>query len=304
MKNSQENKLSMYETVMELLDANGSLVSTLPALVNAKSALVNKTLEIRAMNTVQQKSTKGKTQDKAARKLLLADTSYGVAAAVQAYASETENNDLYNLVNFTRSALRETEDEELPQVCQLIHDEANNVVGNLGDYGVDATDLSNLQDLITAWGTQSQAPRMAISERKAATETLPSLFKAADAILKKRMDKLMEKFRANERKFYDTYHVARIIVDLGRGPKKVARLGGVVVDNATGKPIKGATVQIGDVVVTTGADGRFVMEKVPFGERTAIVKAAGFMDLSKTGTVDGDRDDLEFNLDPIVPPTP
>ncbi|MCF8256957.1 MAG: carboxypeptidase-like regulatory domain-containing protein [Flavobacteriales bacterium] len=304
MKNSQENKLSMYETVGELLDANGTLVSTVPALVTAKSALVNKTLEIRAMNMVQKKSTKGKTLDKTARKNLLADTSYGVAAAVQAYAAETENNDLYNLVNFTRSALRETEDEELAQVCQLIHDQANGVVTSLGDYGVAVTDLVLLQGLITAWGTQSQAPRMAISERKAATHTLPSLFKAADAILKTRMDKLMENFRANERTFYDTYHVARKIVDAGHGPKKVAKLGGVVLDNPMGMPIKGATVQIGDVVVTTGADGRFVAEKVPFGERTVVVKALGFIELTETGTVDGDRDDLVFRLDPMVPPPP
>lgn len=185
-----------------------------------------------------------------------------------------------------------------------IHDEANGVLPSLGDYGVAVTDLMNLQGLITAWGTQSQAPRMAISERKAATQTLPSLFKDSDAILKKRMDKLMEKFRANERTFYDTYHVARIIVDAGHGPKKLAKLGGVVLGNPLGMPIAGATVQTGDVTGTTGADGRFVLEKVPYGERTVIVKATGFIDLSKTGTVDGDRDDMEFSLDPIVPPPP
>lgn len=294
----------MYETVIELLDANGALVATLPALVTAKSALVNKTLEIRAKSLVQKKSTKGKTQDKAARKLLLADTSYGVAAVVQAYAAETENNDLYNLVNFTRTALRETEDEELAQVCQLIHDEANEVIGSLGDYGLTAAELGTLEGLITAWGTQSQAPRMAISERKAATQTLPSLFKASDVILKTRMDKLMENFRANERTFYDTYHVARRIVDMGHGPKKSAKLAGVVLNSMTETPIAGATVQIGDQMVMSGADGRFVMEKVPYGETNVLVTAPGFMDLSETGTVDASRDDIEFRLEPMMAPPP
>jgi len=301
MENAQENKLSMYETTGEVLDANSALMSNLPGLVIARSALANKTLEIRQVNMIQIKSTKGKTQDKAARKLLLADTSYGVAAAVQAYAAVTENNDLYELVNFTRTALRETEDEGLEQVCQLIHDEANGVVGSLLDYGVDSTDLLNLQGLITAWGTQSQAPRMAISERKMATQTLPSLFKDADAILKKRMDKLMEKFRVSNPEFYATYHVARRIVDAGHGKKKLATLSGLVLGNPMGLPLVGATVQIEELTVVTGPDGRFVAEKVKFGERTAVVKAVGYKDLTESGNVDGDKDDIVFRLDPEMP---
>ena len=304
MENAQENKLSMYETVVEVLDANSALVSSLPGLVIARSALVNKTLQIRQMNMVQLKSTKGKTLDKGARKVLLADTSYGVAAAVQAYAATTENNDLYELVHFTRTALRESEDEALEQACQLIHDEANKVVASLPDYGVDATDLSDLQGLITAWGTQSQAPRMAISERTMATQTLPSLFKDADSILKKRMDKLMEKFRVSNPEFFATYHAARRIVDAGHGKKKLATLSGVVLGNPMGLPLVGATVQIEDLIVVTGPDGRFVAEKVKFGERTAVVKAVGYKDLTESGNVDGDKDDIVFRLDPEVPPPP
>jgi hypothetical protein len=309
MESAQENKLSMYETVEELLDAKNALISTLPGLVIARAALVNRTLQIRQLNIVQLKSTTGKTKDKAARKGLLADTSYSMAAAVQAYAAETENNDLYDLVNFTRTTLRETEDEGLAQVCQLIHDQASAVVANLGDYGVTAVELVNLQGLITAWGTQSQAPRMAIAERKVATQTLPLLYKQADLILKKRMDKLMERFRVSNRDFYDTYHTARKIVDAGHGPKKLAKLGGIVFANPLGLPLAGATVQVGELVVTTGADGKFVLVKVPFGERTLIINAPEFMELMDTRTVDGNKDGLVFHLDPVaptppVPPTP
>ena len=309
MKNAQENKLSMYEAVSEVLDKNNTLVSSLQGLVIAKSAMVNKTLEIRQLNMIQLLTTKGKTLSKRMRKQLLADTSYGLAAAVQAYAAATEDTDLYALVNFTRTALRTQEDEELEQVCQVIHDKANGVLANLGDYGVDAVDLLNLQGLITAWSTQSQAPRLAISERKMATQTLPTLFKEADDILKKRVDKLMEKFRVSNRDFYDTYHTARKIVDAGHGPKKLAKLGGIVFANPLGLPLAGATVQVGELVVTTGADGKFVLVKVPFGERTLIINAPEFIELMDTRTVDGNKDGLVFHLDPVaptppVPPTP
>lgn len=302
MKNAQENKLSMYEAVSEVLDKNNTLVSSLQGLVIAKSAMVNKTLEIRQLNMIQLLTTKGKTQSKRMRKQLLADTSYGLAAAVQAYAAATEDTDLYALVNFTRTALRTQEDEELEQVCQVIHDKANGVLANLGDYGVDAVDLLNLQGLITAWSTQSQAPRLAISERKMATQTLPTLFKEADDILKKRMDKLMEKFRVSNRDFYDTYRYVRKIINAGHGPKKLALLGGMVLSDAMGLPIAGATVQIDAIVATTGSDGKFVAEKVPYGTRTIIVKAVGYSDLTATMPVDGDVSDLVFRLNPVMPP--
>ena len=217
MNTRQENKLSMMEASIEVLDGHSTQVATVPALVAAKSALVAKTLAIRKDNLTQQKTTKGKTTDKGIRKFALADTAYSTAAAVQAYAAEINNNDLYELVNFSRWNLRQTDDEEIQQVCQLIHNEANGVLASLADYGIDATDLSDLQDLIDDWGSKSQMPRVAISEKKTATASIPTLFKEADAILTKRVDKLMENFITSEPEFYATYHNARRIVNAGHG---------------------------------------------------------------------------------------
>ena len=84
------------EASIEVLDGHSAQVATVPALVAAKSALVAKTLGIRNANQTQQKTTKGKTKDKEARKFTLADTAYSTAAAVQAYAAVTDNNDLFS----------------------------------------------------------------------------------------------------------------------------------------------------------------------------------------------------------------
>ncbi|MFT5279141.1 MAG: hypothetical protein ACI9P8_000775 [Bacteroidia bacterium] len=80
---------------------SGVDIATVPALAAAMARLVNHIIAIRSLNTVQEMSTKGKTEDKAQRKVSLADLGYGVAASTHAYATVHENNHLYQRVNFT-----------------------------------------------------------------------------------------------------------------------------------------------------------------------------------------------------------
>ena len=257
METRQENKLSMMEASIEVLDGHSAQVATVPALVAAKSALVAKTLGIRNANQTQQKTTKGKTKDKEARKFTLADTAYSTAAAVQAYAAVTDNNDLFELVNFSRWKLRKTDDEEIQQVCQLIHNQAASVIASLADYGIDAADLLELQDLIDEWSAKSQVPRVAISERKAATASIPTLFKQADSILTKQMDKLMENFLTSDPDFYATYHNARRIVNAGHGSG-----GGTIVLTGDIPPM--STVNISDNVAPKAKVSVKNLGTVPF----------------------------------------
>lgn len=304
MKTTQENKLSMYETVIETLDIFTVQVATIPALATAKSDLVNKTLEIRNLNTIQEMSTKGKTEDKAQRKLNLADQAYAVAASVQAYATVIENNDLYQLVNFTRSTLRTSDDEIIQQRCQLIHDQANAIIVDLADYGVLPATLTTLQGLIDAWSTNSQAPRTAIATRAAATEEIPTEFSEADTILKKRMDKLMANFYVTERNFYDTYFKARKIVDAGHGPSKSTTIKGSVLNDTDHQPIQGASISISDTDLTAITDelGEFIIDKAPIGTQQFVINADGFDQLIQEEEITSSTPELIFQLIPTVIP--
>jgi len=318
MKTTQENKLSMYEATIEVLDNNSALIAPIAALVAAKSAAVTKTVAIRAANMVQQMTTKGKTMDKADRKDLLADTAYAIAGSVQAYAAENNNNDLYMLVNFSRTTLKKADDEEIQQMCQLIHDQANAIVLDLADYGVDAPKLAALQALIDAWSTQSQAPRVAISERVAATSSLPVLFAETDDILKKRVDKLMEQFYLTEKTFYDTYKAARKIVNAGHGgssdtPADAIIISGTVSSAATEEPIE-ATITLtpnvgGDPIETiTDENGVFEMEFTDVETGTTLggnleAAADGFEPSSMPIEVEaGNSYVFDFALTPVVGP--
>jgi N-acetylneuraminic acid mutarotase len=64
-------------------------------------------------------------------------------------------------------------------------------------------------------------------------------------------------------------------------PAATATVSGVVTA-ATGGVIEGASVQIGTVTATTGADGRFELEDLPVGSATIVTSASGFDPLSES----------------------
>lgn len=291
----------MYEVVVEVLDAHGPLVATLLALANAKTAFSGKISAIRSAHMVQLMSTKGKTMSKKGRKELLTDMAYTVASAVQAYASVEEDDDLYELVKFGRWEILQTEDEELAQVCQLIHDTANGVVADLADYGVTPAMLTELQDGITGWASQSQLPRLALSQRKVATENMKLYFDQADDILTKQMDNLMEQFKGSQPDFYNTYHAARKIVHSPTTSMTVD-LEGNVFDTVSGAVIVGATVADTEAEVSTVTDesGNFVLEGVPKGERVLTVSAEGYGVLNIEVDTSEGTDGFSFGLEPEV----
>jgi hypothetical protein len=297
MTNRQENKLTMYNVVLKVLDKYGPQVASIVAFALAKGNFALAVQLIRKANLVQEKTTKGKTLDKQAMKEALSDEAYTVATAVQAYAATINDNDLYELVHYSRSTLLGMEDERLPQICQLILTAANDHAAALVDFGVDAVQLAELDASIQNWGNESTEPRMAISERVAATGGLPGLFGAADEILKKQLDKLMEKFRKSDPVFYNTYKSARKIVNAGHG-QITATVKGKVVDAATQLGIAGATVEDTDmeVVVVTDANGFFEMKKVSLGETEFTVMAEGFVPVSLTVYVKLDMEPLGVGM--------
>ena len=216
MTGKQENKLSMYFAVQGVCNENNTVWGGLPAYVSAFGDFEGVIQSIQGSRLVQEKDTKGVTQDKASAVEQVIEKALEVSTAVHAYATDTNNNELREKINYSPSDLKGARDTILIDKCQLIHDEANNVIGSLGDYGVLAADLTDLQSKIDAYEASVAKPREAITNRSTATTELENLLKEGDNILDNRLDKLMSNFKQSDPVFYSTYFNARLIVDLGR----------------------------------------------------------------------------------------
>jgi len=215
MTDKQDNKRSMYIAVQRVCNSNNSSWRGLPAFVRAFGNFETTLAKIDSQRQIQEGKTTGITENKQKEEDEMIQITLEIAAAVYARASINGDNELRDKVSYSPSYLRNSRDNILKDISQVIHDEADKVIANLADYGKTPADLTQLQKEIDDYAAILAKPRTAIGARATATTNLVELFKQGDNILKNRLDKLMVSYQNSEPVFYQTYQNARNIVDLG-----------------------------------------------------------------------------------------
>ena len=219
MTDKQENKRSMFTSVKNLLYAHNGIWAGIPALEDAYEKFENILLKIDSQAQLQAGNIKGITKQKQKEEDEMIQFALEMATTVKAYASVIGDNDLKDKVSYSPSELRNSRDTVLKDICQNIHDIAQNVISELGDYGKTPEDLQQLQQEIDDYAEILSKPRDAVATRAAATSELANLFQQADEILINQIDNLMVSYKASEPRFYNMYDNARKIVSLGRRSK-------------------------------------------------------------------------------------
>ena len=277
MTGPQENKNSMYRVAEKLLDDNSIIWNGTPAFVTTKGAFSAKITAISTASQQQQAIITGIATDKKVLKTSLIDITAPVAAAVIAYASQTNNNELLDAVNFTRSQLLATRDDMLADRCQIIHTKATANLVALAPYGITAPVLTTLQTTITAYNAKVPAPGTAKQSKKTATINLRNLFKETDTILKLQLDKLMLVYKTTNSDFYNNYLGAREIIDLGSIHTKlkmqVKGENGLGIQNATASLIQNNLVIYS---IESDAEGKILLKKIKPGTYNLKVQKPGF----------------------------
>jgi len=221
MRKTQENKLSMYIAVQKVCADNNSVWNGLVACSNAISAFENKISDIVKSRQKQESNNKGIAEDKAEKRNKMVEKAMFVKGAIQAYATATQNNELYENVNYSVTKIKRGADTIARDKALIIFNKATAIATNLADYGINTTVLSELETSINNFTAIMPNPRTAKSAVKAATLEITELFEQTDLILKKQLDKLMIQFKDVNEYFYNTYQNAREIIDFGKGSKTI-----------------------------------------------------------------------------------
>ena len=159
------------------------------------------------------------SEEKLALRKALGEAAYEVSAAIHAYAVEVEDLGLEARVDYSRSAIVLGKEDQVLSRCRAIHTLATEQLANLADNGITVAKLAGLQQRIEAFEAVQPMPRNRVNRGRAATQTLATLFRAANTVLRKRMDKLVPQFAAANPTFVKEYQAARVIVDV-HGPAK------------------------------------------------------------------------------------
>ena len=296
MKKNQENKYNMYVSTLAALDEHSTEIASIGALADSIAQFRSTVNEIADADQAQATPITGVSSDKREARDVLIDLVLEVAGAVQAYASTNQNRTLFEEVDFSKTDLMKQSDSQLPATAQIVHDAAQTNLSSLADYNIDAPKLAELATAINEYRIAVPMTRVAITARKSQTDRLDDLFETGDALVKERIDKLMQQFKSTNTVVYTDYSNARVIVDAGI---RHTVLKGKVTDAVTGDPLVGAKVTIVELdrSTPTGIDGVYAIKEFQGAIYTVRAELAGYQPLIKENIELQRGQNLELNFE-------
>ena len=208
----QDNSRMMFEITIRFLDNNNSVWSGMVAFADAVGRAKAGLEAIDKPDDTPQKPTAALTANKAQLRRDLENKTLEMADLLAALAAKNKQDDLAKQVHVTRSSLRQLGDNDLEQTAERIVFLANNNIGELEDYGVDAA-VTALETARKAFQKFKTGPRQAAAQGKGQSQSLPQLIANVGSVFSNEIDKMMTPFEKSNPDFYRGYFAARVIAD-------------------------------------------------------------------------------------------
>jgi hypothetical protein len=222
MDAKQQAHVKMLITTSDVLDANQPLWVSIVAFGTARTGLGTAITNIQNEELKQAGTTVGGTEGKRVARQFMCDASAVVGGAVAQWAETQGDPELFAKVDFSSPDLMHQAEQDCLTNCQGIYDAGTaSLAAMAAGKSLAQADLDDLKEKIADFRTLLTRPRQIRSTIKGATDQLPDLITAADRILERQIDRLMERFKATSPDFYAAYQVARVIVDTGGGSSSV-----------------------------------------------------------------------------------
>lgn len=216
MTNKQESYLKMSLASVNYLNANGEITISLPQFATYFDEIQTANGQIKLELVKQEADNSGDTIAKKQLRGTLILQAGDISRRVVAYATNSNNIGLLNLVNYKDSDLKKSSDQKLVSSCRVIFENASIYVDLLTDYGVTAEMITNLQTTINVLNNTIPNGRLSTTNSGEATKRLSDLFKTLRTNWAK-IDTLVEIVRTSQPHFYNEYTKVRMVIETGRG---------------------------------------------------------------------------------------
>jgi len=215
MTKNQENRLSMYFTVVQVVNYHSEAWKDSVAFTNSFNTFKNYVSKIDTTRQIQLRSITGVTQNKKDAMLKAAEKGFLIAQPIYAYAKIIGDHKLANRVSFSIGRLIKERDTVIFVKLRDVKEFAQNYVDQLADYGVSQEDIDELGVLTENYAAIVEDPRQAITNRVRATKELKNLMNEVKILLTDHLDRLIHQFKLSSPEFWQQYANARKIVNLG-----------------------------------------------------------------------------------------
>ncbi len=290
MNKKQEAYKSMVHKVIGEMGNYASIWASNTVINNTVDSIEHLIVDIESVNQRQNRTTIGLTKQKNDCRKLINETCDIFNGIFRSYAKTVTDEDVYANSDMSLSTIRDIKDTEIMVLVNEKLDYANATSGDLGDYGLTAGMISDLEDLLTQYKEFLTRPQEVIAERKTATNKMVVLFDEVSEQLNGHLDNHMMQYKVSEAQFYQDYLNARNIYD-NPTRKRVAGVGdggvdgdvydvvlGQVFDKTTDEPIEGVLVRLEgtEIVTDTEVDGEFYIDEIPTGVYSVSFTKTGF----------------------------
>jgi hypothetical protein len=222
METISANRVNMIRTTLNYCTNNPNPTSGILAFAGVKTTTENKLLLIDQLDQIVVRSVKDVTLDTILIRKAMSNIALKCGDAVSAYATGINNNVLRGKVTYTLPQLNRFKKDEVDDICQVIHDEANSNILLAGPFGYTATDVTDLLTAITLYRASMQDPRAFTVSKKQAVANIKLLIREIiDINLKGQLDKMVNTVKATAPDFVQGYYFSREIIDLGSTTAKV-----------------------------------------------------------------------------------
>jgi hypothetical protein len=213
MNTDQTNRINMFKTVSAYLNQNQTIWAGMPSMVAAVAQYSGKIVGIDQAAQKQEAPTFGAALDKETARTALEDELFLMSEALGVLAHNTNDGRLIALTDISRSALDSLTDEDLSNRATNVLTEVQGRAGELAEMNVTQTTISEFEVARNNFNAAKVQPRTAAANRKAQTESLPSLIRDASGLLRNQIDRLVNLSSRSHPDFVAGYRGARVIVD-------------------------------------------------------------------------------------------
>lgn len=213
MNKNANAQLRMVSAVVNFLDTNEEVISTIPRL-QEKAIMLKELLEqVRTLASVKSKNLTGITKDKNSLRERINFIAVQLSSALLTYARDEENEALQELVRVSASDLTgSSANANLTVLTSLLETAESLPMESLEAYAWNAGRLDAFRKQVEQFGLQMTSPREAIAKRANITDQMYVTINATRDLLNIDIDGLMLQLADEHREMMDEYFNLRKVI--------------------------------------------------------------------------------------------
>ncbi len=217
----EEDKMSMYKTLLGIFDRFPDIIAGIPELETSIASFRSTVSSILQYDEQSKTARSGKYETKQNAKHNFIQLLVPAVKSLRSYARKNKLEDIIELTGgITQSKLLRLNKAEFDSRTDMLYASLDANKANLAGFNITEEKVNALKASMDVYDTAEKEHLASGSERSAAHKNREEAFDTADDILNEDIDGMMEHFRQENSDFYNMYVSGRVIKDISGSKAK------------------------------------------------------------------------------------